>query len=102
MTRVHAAGLPATAKAQVADGQLIVTVTDSTAVTAALNKLGSGDLAAIRHRLQPTGRWLCERCNRIWTDPHRPPQRWYEIEDENCGSPHICPGCWSYKFTHPL
>ena len=102
VTRVHAAGLPATAKAQVADGQLIVSLADGSAVIAALDRLGSGDLAAIRRRLDPTGRWICQRCNRIWTDPRRPPQRWYEIEDENCGSPHICPGCWSYKFTHPL
>ncbi|MGA2825472.1 MAG: HIRAN domain-containing protein [Streptosporangiaceae bacterium] len=102
VTRVHAAGLPTTAKAQVADGQLIVSVVDGLAVIAALDRLGSGDLAAIRRQLHPTGRWICQRCNRIWTDPRRPPQRWYEIEDENCGSPHICPGCWSYKFTHPL
>ncbi len=102
VTRVHAAGLPATAKAQAADGQLIVSVADGSAVIAALDRLGSGDLAAIRRRLDPTGRWICQRCNRIWTDPRRPPQRWYEIEDENCGSPHVCPGCWSYKFTHSL
>ena len=102
VTRVHAAGLPATAKAQVTDGQLIVSLADSLAVIAALDRLGSGDLAAVRRRLDPTGRWICQRCNRIWTDPRRPPRRWYEIEDENSGSPHVCPGCWSYKFTHPL
>jgi hypothetical protein len=102
VARVRAAGLPATAQAQVADGQLIASLTDAAAVVAALDKLGGGDLAAIRRRLPPNGRWICQRCHRIWSDPRRPPQRWYDIEDEDCGSPHICPGCWSYRFTHPL
>ncbi|MGO9082849.1 MAG: HIRAN domain-containing protein [Streptosporangiaceae bacterium] len=99
---VRAAGLPATAQAQATDGQLVVTVTDPAAVTAALDKLGGGELAAIRRRLPPTGRWICQRCHRIWSDPRQPPPRWYDIEDEDCGSPHICPGCRSYRFTHPL
>ena len=102
ITRVQAAGPPATAQAQATGGQLVVTLTDTAAVIAALDKLGGGDLAAIRRRLPPTGRWICQRCWLIWSDPRRPPQRWYDIEDEDCGSPHICPGCWSYRFTHPL
>jgi hypothetical protein len=102
VARVRAAGLPATVQAQVADGQLIASLTDAAAVVAALDKLGGGDLAAIRRRLPPNGRWICQRCHRIWSDPRRSPQRWYDIEDEDCGSPHICPGCWSYRFTHPL
>jgi len=102
LARVQAQGLPTTANARNADGRLLVTVTDTAAVTAALDALGRGDLASIRRRTKPTGRWLCQRCGRIWTNTRRPPQRWYEIEDDDSGSPHVCPGCWSYKFTHPL
>lgn len=102
ITRVQAAGVPTSAQGQVTDGQLVVTATDPAAVTAALDKLGRGELAAIRRQLPPTGRWICQRCHQIWSDPRQPPQRWFDIEDEDCGSPHICPGCWSYRFTHPL
>jgi hypothetical protein len=35
-------------------------------------------------------------------DPRQRPPRWYDIEDEDCGSPHIRLGCWSYRFVHPL
>lgn len=102
ITGMRAAGLPATAQAQIGDGQLVVAVADPAAVMTALDKLGGEDLAAVRRRLPPNGRWICERCHRIWSDPRQPPHRWYDIEDEACGSPHICPGCWSYRFTHPL
>jgi hypothetical protein len=102
IARMQAQGLPTTTNAQTIDGQLLVTATDNTAVMAALDALGHGDLASIRGRTKPTGRWLCQRCGRLWTDTRRPPQRWYEIEDDDCGSPHICQGCWSYKFTHPI
>jgi hypothetical protein len=88
ITRLLAAGLPTTAQAHITDRQLVVTLIDPAAVVAALDKLGGGDLAAIRRRLVPNGWWICQRCHRIWSDPRRPPQRWYDIEDEDCGSPH--------------
>jgi hypothetical protein len=102
VSRVGAAGLPATAQARLADGKLTVAVSDPDAVQAALDTLGSADLTAIRRSIPPTGRWVCQRCHRIWTDPRQPPRRWYDIMDDNSGSPHICPQCWSYKFTHPI
>lgn len=102
ISRVGAAGVPATAQALLTGDQLVVTLADPAAVTAALDEMGRGDLATIRRRLLPTGRWICQRCHRIWADPRRPSQRWFDIEDEDCRSPHICPGCWSYGFTHPL
>ena len=82
--------------------ELAIAITDPASVTAALDKVHGGDLRAIRRKLLPTGWWICQRCHRIWSDPRRPPRNWYDIEDEDCGSPHICPGCWSYAFTHPL
>lgn len=69
---VHEAGLPATAQARVADDQLVVALSDAAAVITVPDKLGGGDLAAIRRRLQSTGPWICQRCHGIWNDPRRP------------------------------
>jgi ribosomal protein L37AE/L43A len=103
VNRVRTAGLPATANARVStDGKLIVRVADQDAVTAALNRYGCQDLRSIRVSAEPTGRWLCKRCGRTWTDSRYPPRRWYEITDDTVDSPHICPGCYSYAFTFPL
>jgi hypothetical protein len=102
VSRVKAAGLPATVQARTVDDQLIVEFADPDAVVAALDRLGTGDLRTIRCSVQPTGWWICQRCHRIWNSPQRPPRHWYDIEDEDSGSPHICPQCWSYAFTHPF
>jgi hypothetical protein len=99
---LRARGLPSTAPARVSDGQLLVTLVDPGAVTDALDQFDGMDLPVIRRRVAPTGRWICHRCHRIWNDQRQPPRNWYEVEDENSGSPHICPGCGSYRFTHPL
>lgn len=103
ISRVHNAHLPVTANARVTtDGKLVVMVVDPDAVAAALDRLGSCDLRAVRMNAPLTGRWLCKRCGRIWHDSRRPQVRWYNSEDDSSGSPHICPQCWSYAFTHPL
>jgi hypothetical protein len=100
--RVKMAGLPTSAQARVADGHLTLEVVDPDAVVAALDRFGTADLDTVRHTIRPTGWWICQRCHRIWNDHRQPPQRWYDITDENSGSPHVCPQCWSYRFTHPI
>jgi hypothetical protein len=100
--RVKMAGLPSTAQAQIAGGQLTVDVIDPDAVMVALDRFGTADLYTVRHSIRPTGWWICQRCHLIWNDNRQPPERWYEITDENSGSPHICRQCWSYRFTHPI
>ena len=99
--RVRAAGLPATAQARVSSGKLLVPLSDPAAIVAALDKLGTDNLRVMRARLSPTGRWMCQRCHRLWQSKRRPPSRWYQLEDDSSNSPHICPGCGSYAFTHP-
>jgi hypothetical protein len=58
---------------------------------------GRGDRGSIGLRIL-TGRWACQRCGRLWHDPRRPGRRWYDLTDDG---PHVCPGCFSYAFTHP-
>ena len=65
-----------------------------------LSRLGTDDLPAIRRQLTPTGRWACQRCGRLWQNPHHPGRRWYDLVDDD--GPHVCPNCFSYSLTHPM
>jgi HIRAN domain len=100
INNVTAAGLPPTAQLRVGPGGLIVPLADQDATISHLARLGSADLATVRRKLAPTGRWACQRCGRLWQDPRRPGSRWYDLTDDD-GS-HVCPGCFSYAFTHPM
>jgi hypothetical protein len=96
--QVAAAGLPPTARVRVQQGRLVVSLADQEATVALLMRLGTGDLPTLRRRVAPTGRWACQRCGRLWHDPRPPARRWYDLTDDG---PHVCPGCFSYAFTHP-
>ena len=98
--RVLAAGLPPTARVRVQQGRLLVPLADQDAMIGRLSRLGTGDLPGIRRRLAPTGRWVCQRCGRLWSDPRHPGRRWYELVDDD--GPHVCPQCFSYSLTHPI
>lgn len=99
---VRAAGQEATALARTSDGEVIISLADNAAVVSALDRFKGASLRSVRRTVEPTGRWLCRRCHHIWNDARRPPARWYDIADEDSGSPHICPNCWGYVWTHPL
>jgi hypothetical protein len=72
---------------------------DQDATIVQLSRLGTDDLLAIRRQLTPTGRWVCQRCGRLWQDPRHPGRRWYDLVDDG---PHVCPNCFSYSLTHPM
>jgi hypothetical protein len=98
--RVVAAGLPPTARVRIQQGGLLVQLADQDAVIVQLSRLGTGDLPAIRRQLTPTGRWVCQRCGRLWQDPRPPGRRWYDLVDDD--GPHVCPNCFSYSLSHPM
>jgi hypothetical protein len=95
--RVEKAGLPRTARVRVRHGLLVVPLADQEAMVALLTRLGTGDLLTLRRRVAPTGRWACQRCERLWHGPRPPGRRWYELTDDGL---HVWPGCFSYAFTH--
>jgi hypothetical protein len=97
---VTAAGLPPTAQLRVSPGRLIVPLADQDATISHLTRLGSEDLPTVRRKVAPTGRWACQRCGRLWQDLRHPHRRWYDLTHED--GPHVCPGCFSYAFTHPM
>jgi hypothetical protein len=97
---ITAAGLPPTAQLRVSSGGLVVLLADQDATISHLDRLGSADLTTVRRQLAPTGRWACQRCRRLWQDPRRPGPHWYDLTDDD--GPHVCPGCFSYAFTHPM
>jgi hypothetical protein len=98
--RVVAAGLPPTAQVRLNEGRLVVRLADQEATVAHLIGLGAGSLPSLRRNVGPTGRWVCQRCWRLWQDPRRPGRRWYDLTDDD--GPHVCPGCFSYALTHPM
>jgi hypothetical protein len=98
--RVAAAGLPPTARIRAQQGRLVVPLADHEATIVLLMRLGTGDLPTLRRKVAPTGRWACQRCGRLWQDPRHPGRRWYDLADDD--GPHVCPGCFSYAFTHPM
>jgi len=98
--RVAAAGLPPTARVRVQRGRLVVPLADPEVTIVHLIRLGTGDLSTVRCQVAPTGRWACQRCGRLWHDPRHPGRRWYDLTDDD--GPHVCPGCFSYAFTHPM
>jgi hypothetical protein len=97
---IVAAGLPPTAKVRVQQGRLFAQLADQDAMIGQLSRLGNGDLSAIRRQLTPTGRWVCQRCGRLWQDSRHPGRRWYDLVDDD--GPHVCPNCFSYSLTHPM
>jgi hypothetical protein len=97
---VTAAGLPPTVRVRVNPGGLVVPLADQDATISHLTRLGSADLATVRRKVAPTGRWACQRCGRLWQDPRRPARRWYDLTDDD--GPHVCPGCFSCASTHPM
>jgi hypothetical protein len=97
--RVAAAGLPTTARVRVEEGRVVVPLADQEATVELMTRLGIGDLPTLRRRVAPTGGWACQRCGRLWHDPRPPGRRWYDLTDDD--GPHVCPGCFSYAFTHP-
>jgi hypothetical protein len=97
--RVVAAGLPPTARVRVQQGRLLVQLADQDAISGQLSRLGTGDLPGIRRQLTPTGRWVCQRCGRLWQYPRHPGHRRYDLVDDG---PHVCPNCFSYSLTHPM
>jgi hypothetical protein len=98
--RVVAAGLPPTARVRIQEGRMVVPLADQEAMIAQLIGLGAGSLPSLRRRVGPTGRWVCQRCGRLWRDPRHPGRRWYDLTDDD--GPHVCPACFSYAFTHPM
>jgi hypothetical protein len=98
--RIVTAGLPPTARVRVQQGRLFAQRADQDAIIGQLSRLGTGDLSAIRRQLAPTGRWACQRCGRLWQNPHHPGRRWYDLVDDD--GPHVCPNCFSYSLTHPM
>jgi hypothetical protein len=98
--RVVAAGLPPTARIRVLQGRLLVLLADQDAMSIHLSRLGTGDLPTLRRQLAPTGRWVCQRCRRLWRDPRHPGRRWYDLVDDE--GPHVCPNCFSCSLTHPV
>jgi len=99
--RVRALGLPTTSAGRTESGSLVVYLADVDVVASWVAALPVCDLRTLRRIVAPTGRWICKRCGRIWFDPRPPANRWYESANEDENSPHICPSCWSYAFTHP-
>ena len=98
--RIVTAGLPPTARVRVQQGRLLAQLADQDATIVQLSRLGTDDLPAIRRQLTPTGRWACQRCGRLWQNPHHPGRRWYDLVDDD--GPHVCPNCFSYSLTHPM
>jgi hypothetical protein len=98
--RVVAAGLPPTARVRVQQDCLLVQLADQDAMIGQLSRLETGELPAIRRQLTPSGRWVCQRCGRLWQDPRHPGRRWYDLVDDD--GPHVCPNCFSYSLTHPM
>jgi hypothetical protein len=98
--RIVAAGLRPTARVRVQQGRLLAQLADQDAMIGQLSRLGTGDLSAIRRQLNPTGRWVCQRCGRLWQDRRHPGRRWYDLVDDD--GPDVCPNCFSYSFTHPM
>jgi hypothetical protein len=101
VARVRTLGLPTTTSVRMESGSMAIYLADVDVIASCIAALPVCDLRMLRRIVRPTGRWICERCGRVWSDPRRPPDRWYDFADEDESSPHICPGCWSYAFTHP-
>lgn len=78
----------------------MIPIADCDALAERFFALAGGSLNDVRKANDPTGQWACTRCGLLWADQRRPPKHWYDRDLDESESPHVCPECGSYAYTH--
>lgn len=99
--RIAGLGLPTTAEFRTRQGRPVIPLADPDVTGDLIHAHGARSLKLVRRVVQPTGRWACDRCCRLWIHRRPPPNSWFDLDLSDDELPHVCPSCWSYAFTYP-